>query len=97
MQQQSILEDKKICARQESTDRRRNQWRTAYHSWFRRRRVGSRRITDPTAGVYVDIHERWVVTLGFMAFLLSISDAYCTLALLKLGSEEMNPEIPPSL
>lgn len=79
------------CQRDIAQDRRRLHGRAALHSWFKRRRIGPRRDDDPNENIYVDIHEPWLIYVGLGALLLSTMDAFFTLHLLQVGSEEMNP------
>ncbi|WP_455204456.1 DUF5658 family protein [Kaarinaea lacus] len=88
----STYPDTKVCTRANGyEDRRRNNFRTALHSVYRNRRSGTRRIDDSKVCAYVDVHEPWLVYLAMSALVLSTFDAYFTLALLKYGSQELNP------
>jgi len=77
--------------RDRGQDRRQKHGRAALHSWFKRRRIGPRRGSDLNENIYVDIHEPWLVYLGLGTLLFSTMDAFFTLYLLQVGSEEMNP------
>jgi hypothetical protein len=88
-----LYADTRICKRADSSQdrRRKNSLRTAWYSVYRNRRTTVRRIDDETVNVYVDRHEPWLVYMALGAMLLSITDAFFTLALLQHGSYEMNP------
>lgn len=79
------------CLRDGRNDRRQDIRLAAIQSWFRKRRIGPRRDNDPQRDIYVDVHEPWLFYLGLGALILSTLDAFFTLHLLQLGSEEMNP------
>ncbi|MCG6970873.1 MAG: DUF5658 family protein [Gammaproteobacteria bacterium] len=85
--------DSRLCMRGNyGQDRRsKNSLRTAWHSVYRNRRTAVRRIDDDAVNVYLDRHEPWLVYMALGALLLSITDAFFTLALLQHGSYEMNP------
>ena len=86
-------QESKLCARDNVGEdrRRKNSLRTAVHSLYRNRRASIRRIDDDAVNVYVDRHEPWLVYMALGALLLSMTDAFFTLALLQYGSYEMNP------
>lgn len=79
------------CLRDGKNDRRQDIRLAAVLSWFRKRRIGPRRDNDPQKDIYVDVHESWLFYLGLGALILSTLDAFFTLQLLHLGSEELNP------
>jgi len=78
-------------SRENLSDRRNNQRSAAFQSWFRNRRIGTRRARDVSIGRYVDIHESWLMFLCLYIIGLSTLDAFLTLHLLELGSNELNP------
>lgn len=75
------------------TDRRSATFRTAIHSIYRNRRTTIRRSTDMATDVYFDRHEPWFAFLALGILLLSITDAYFTLHLMKNGGEELSPVV----
>lgn len=72
-------------------ERRRDHRRAAFYSFFKRRRSGARRDIEQGAHSYIDLHEPWVFYIAMGAFLLSVTDAFLTLQLMAIGSEELNP------
>jgi len=79
------------CSREKRSDRRENHRLAAFQSWFRKRRKTSRRDIDQTIGIYVDVHETWLLVLCLFIISLSTLDAFFTLNLLQNGSKELNP------
>lgn len=74
-----------------SSDRRAATLRTAINSIYRNRRVDLRRSTDVARDIYLDKHEPLMAFLALGVVILSITDAFFTLHLLKHGGEEISP------
>jgi len=74
-----------------TVDRRVNHRRAMWYSLFMRRRRALRRDDEKGRHYYIDLHEPWLFSLAMAMCLLSVSDAFLTLNLLQLGSEELNP------
>ena len=73
-------------------DRRKNNLRAAFYSLFKRRRQAySRREHEKDLHGYVDVHEPKLYYMAVTACFLSVCDAFLTLQLLQLGSQELNP------
>ena len=72
-------------------DRRVDHRRAMWYSLFKRRRSGARRDMEKGQHYYIDIHEPRLFYLALALCLLSVSDAFLTLRLLEIGSEELNP------
>ena len=77
--------------RNQRSERRVSNHKTAVQAIYRRRRKNVRRVSDSISGVYVDTHERhlWYISTGLM--LLCVLDAFFTTILITYGSEELNP------
>lgn len=72
-------------------ERRQRLLRTAIYSVFMNRRRGERRAELQHVPQYVDVHEPWVLLVALGVVLLSVTDAYFTMALLSMGAIEVNP------
>ena len=78
-------------SREDGTDRREVNFKSALHSSFRKRRVGPRRDAEVDTPHYVDIHNPIEVYVVILAITLSVMDCFFTLTLIQHGSEELNP------
>lgn len=77
------------CRRQRS-DRRQPNLRSLFYALIMSRRQTLRR-ADESAISYVDRYDHFTFVAALLLMLLCIADAYFTLMLLQLGSEELNP------
>jgi hypothetical protein len=80
----TFARDRRLC-----DDRRRLSWRTFLQGSFTPRRRSGRRGSE--ADALVDWHEPHLLFLAITILLLSVSDAFLTLALVARGAHEANP------
>lgn len=72
-------------------DRRNNNLRSFFYSFYKRRRQNIRRTTDLSTNVYVDIHDKSTVFLFTSILIFCVADALLTLFILQSGGREVNP------
>lgn len=73
-------------------DRRKHNFKSFLHTLFMRRRKGMRRDIDEKTSHYVDLHDKTTVFLTISVIILSCTDSFFTLLLIKEGrAVEANP------
>ncbi len=72
-------------------DRRQNNLKAFFCSFFMNRRHQIRRQADQSRGHYVDVHEPALLGMILATVLLCVADAYFTIAILAKGGTELNP------
>ncbi|MFQ5470577.1 MAG: DUF5658 family protein [Gammaproteobacteria bacterium] len=77
--------------RREGEDRRKHHFRSLLYSFVKTNRHGHRRHHELKKGHYVDRYEPWLVVIIALTLVLSCTDAFFTLNLLKMGATEANP------
>ena len=82
------------AAPRSKADRRRQPLRALWIGSLRPRRMGPRRASDRSVAGVDWHHPQWLA-VAIVILLLSVTDAFLTLAVIDLGAEEANPFMAP--
>lgn len=77
--------------RRSGPDRRQNQLRAFFYSFFMERRHGPRRDSDDAHDYYVDVHEPHFFYVVLSTLGLCLADIFFTIHIINNGGEEINP------